>query len=116
MWQLRRKYHIFVFLHKSTGLLCICAPLVTISLRFGESLITAFLTMVSRALIPLVLICILTLGSMPPGSWPWQASYASTETTNENALSIKSISTRYDSEFETFHVFGELTNNLQTPV
>jgi energy-coupling factor transporter transmembrane protein EcfT len=116
MWQLRRKYHIFVFLHKSTALLCISAPLVTISLRFGESLITAFLTMVSRALIPLVLICILTLGSMPPGSWPWHASYASTETTNENALSIKSISTRYDSEFETFHVFGELTNNLQTPV
>ena len=65
---------------------------------------------------PLVLIFILTVGSMPPGFWQWHPSYASTETTNENALSIKSISTRYDSEFETFHVFGELMNNLKTPM
>jgi hypothetical protein len=80
------------------------------------SLITAIAIMARRALFPLVLFCILALGSLAPGLWPWHASYASTETTNENAISIKSISTRYDAEFETFHVFGELVNNLKTPV
>ncbi len=74
--------------------------------------------MTNRALLSLFLIAILTSASIPyihgPGN-P-RLAQASTEAPNENAIAIKSLSTRYDSGFEAFHVFGELVNNLETPV
>ena len=75
--------------------------------------------MLRKALLPLVLIVILILGSIQPmysGKFHDRSALASTSTTNEGAISVKSVSTRYDSEFESFHIFGEVVNNLKTPV
>ncbi|MGI0037479.1 MAG: FxLYD domain-containing protein, partial [Nitrososphaera sp.] len=72
-----------------------------------------------KALLPLVLIIILTLGSVQPmysGKSYDMGAFASTANTNESAISVESISTRYDSEFESFHIFGEAVNNLEAPV
>lgn len=38
------------------------------------------------------------------------------DSANENSILITSISTRYNPEFPSFHVFGELENNLKSPV
>lgn len=75
--------------------------------------------MASKTIMSLVLIAMLTAGSLllvQPQYHPVRPAYASSETTGENAISIRSIATRYDSEFETFHVFGEVVNNLKTPM
>ncbi len=44
----------------------------------------------------------------------FQASAVTSE--NESSISIPSISTRYDQDFVTFHIFGEVRNNLEQPV
>lgn len=44
----------------------------------------------------------------------FQASAITSE--NESNISIPSISTRYDQDFGTFHIFGEVRNNLEQPV
>ena len=44
----------------------------------------------------------------------FQASAVTSE--NESSISIPSISTRYDQDFATFHIFGEVRNNLEQPV
>ena len=75
--------------------------------------------MFRKALLPLVFIAILTLGSIQPlysGDSNNRAALAATTSTNESAISVKSISTRYDSEFDSFHIFGELVNNLKASV
>lgn len=75
--------------------------------------------MASKTLMSLVLIAMLTAGPLlflQLGYHPGGPAYASSETTGESAIFIRSISTRYDSEFETFHVFGEVANNLKVPI
>jgi hypothetical protein len=75
--------------------------------------------MLRKEILPLVLIVTLTLGSIQPmyfGKFHAQPALASTATTNESAISVKSVSTRYDPEFESFHIFGEVANNLNAPV
>ncbi|HKU50070.1 MAG TPA: FxLYD domain-containing protein [Nitrososphaera sp.] len=68
----------------------------------------------------LVLICLLSLPcsilTLNPGFNASSPAFAAEESTNESAIAVKSISTRYDDEFESFHVFGELENNLKTPI
>ena len=62
---------------------------------------------------------IMLTAAMAIPTYPWsQAGYVAHAATaaDDNAISIKSISTRYDSEFESFHIFGELVNNLRTAV
>lgn len=44
----------------------------------------------------------------------FQASAVISE--NESSISIPSISTRYDQDFATFHIFGEVRNNMEQPV
>jgi hypothetical protein len=44
----------------------------------------------------------------------FQASAVTSE--NESSISIPSISTRYDEDFATFHIFGEVRNNMKQPV
>ena len=75
--------------------------------------------MLRKAILPLILIVVLTLGSIQSmyfGIFHGQLAFASTASTNESAISVKSVSTRYDSEFESFHIFGEVANNLNAPV
>lgn len=67
-----------------------------------------------KAALLLVLIT-LSLGIVLPGLTE-RSVIASTTTSGENAINVKSISTRYDSEFEAFHIFGELANTLKVPV
>jgi len=69
--------------------------------------------------ISLLVFVILAIGMALPaysGLLIQRPASASPASTDENAISIKSISTRYDREFESFHIFGELVNNLKTPV
>ena len=70
--------------------------------------------MFQRARLLLVLVT-LTLGLVLP-LCAERPAVASTETPNDSVISVKSISTRYDSEFETFHILGELVNTLKVPV
>ena len=62
---------------------------------------------------------IMLAAAMAIPAYPWSqgghVAHAATAA-DDNAISIKSISTRYDSEFESFHIFGELVNNLKTAV
>jgi hypothetical protein len=70
--------------------------------------------MFQRARLLLVLVT-LTLG-MILSLCLERPAIASTETPSDSVISIKSVSTRYDSEFETFHILGELVNTLKVPV
>jgi hypothetical protein len=59
-----------------------------------------------------ILVLASTLAVLHP--FDFQASAVTSE--NESSISIPSISTRYDQDFATFHIFGEVRNNLEQPV
>lgn len=70
-----------------------------------------------RTFLPIAMISIITMGyALPSQTGVWTSHIVAAEIGNETAISINSISTRYDAEFETFHVFGEVVNNLGSPV
>jgi hypothetical protein len=74
--------------------------------------------MIARALPLLILAVVLTAGSVLNITHPTGRSAEGTAESDgtDASISIRSISTRYDGEFETFHIFGEVANNLDVPV
>lgn len=64
-------------------------------------------------MLALALITVLSSGVM---GFSGSISPAQGSTEDDGEIAIRTISTRYDREFQTFHVFGELENNLEVPV
>ena len=71
-----------------------------------------------RLALSLFVLAVITLAWIPSlqADQVFRAAHATTGPTGDNAIGIKSISTRYDSEFEAFRLFGEVENKLKVPV
>src|SRR5262245_34485110 len=69
--------------------------------------------MTKRSFLAVVLVALLASGIMSDMDYP---ALARGSAADDREILIRTISTRYDREFQTFHVFGELQNNLKVPV